>query len=89
MERPNKGLSLSALAAGMSRMMGGTAASMMAFTDAMMRESPSVTRQGRIGAGRRSILTQHRKIRADAERDTPGAQRMREVVARRAANWQK
>ena len=91
MERPNKGLSMASLAAGMSRMIGGAGASMMAFQEALMgldSELSNPSRGGRIGRGRRSILTLHRRIRADAERDTPGAQRMRDVVARRAANWQ-
>jgi hypothetical protein len=86
MERPNMGLSLATLAAGMSRMTGGVA-SMMAFRDAMLGQDAGLSRGNRIGPGRRSLLTMHRKIRADAERDTPGAQRMREVVARRRANW--
>jgi hypothetical protein len=87
MERPNMGLSLASLAAGMNRMTGGAGASMMAFRDAMLGQDAGLSRGNRIGPGRRSVWTLHRKIRADAERDTPGAQRMRDVVARRAANW--
>lgn len=42
-----------------------------------------------IGPGKRSVLTLHRKIEADARRDTPGARRARDVVERRRANWAK
>ncbi len=87
MERPNKGLALASLFAGMSRITGGAAASMMAFRDAVLGQDAELARGNRIGPGRRSILTMHRKIRANAERDTPGAERMRAVVALRAANW--
>ena len=55
--------------------------------DPMMTElfrAPRLT-----GPGKRSILTMHRKIEADARRDTPGAQRMRDIVGRRRANWQR
>ncbi len=89
MERPNKGLALASLIAGMSRITGGAAASMMAFRDAVMGLDPELSRGNRIGPGRRSILTMHAKIRANALRDTPGAERMRDVVAFRAANWKR
>lgn len=45
---------------------------------------PSAHRPGR---GIRSIDSDHRRIRDAATRDTPGAERMREVVDRRRANW--
>lgn len=41
----------------------------------------------RIGPGRRSLAALHRRIRDAETRDTPGAERMRAVVARRRADW--
>ena len=87
MERPNKGIELASVFAGMSRAAGGAAASMMAFRDALLGQDKGISAGNRIGQGRRSILTMNAKIRANAERDSPGAERMRAVVARRAANW--
>ena len=57
MERPNKGLALAALVAGMSRATGGAAASMMAFRDALLGRDTGISRGNRIGPGRRSTLT--------------------------------
>ena len=42
----------------------------------------------RIGSHPRCILAMHKKVEANANRDTPGAQRMREVVAKRARQWE-
>ena len=87
MERPNKGLTLASLISGLSRGFG--LAPMAAFRDTLREIDRGVSHLNRQGPGRRSILTMHRKIRADAERDTPGAQRMRDVVSLRAANWER
>ncbi len=87
MERPNKGLSLISVFAGMIRTTAGATASMMAFRDALSGQGGGLSRGNRIGPGRRSILTMHSKIRANTEHMTDGADRMRAVVARRAANW--
>ena len=89
MERPNKGLALAALVAGMSRATVGATASMMAFRDAITGQSSGPSRGNSIGPGRGSISTMHAKIRANAERETDGAQRMRDIVAERASNWRR
>jgi len=87
MERPNKGLELASVFAGMSRVAGGAAASMKAFRDALLGPDTGISKGNRIGPGRRSILTMHAKMRANAMRDTRGAETMRAVVALRASNW--
>ncbi len=87
MERPNKGLELASVFSGMSRAAGGAAASMMAFRDALLGQETGISRGNQIGQGRGSISTEHAKIRENAKRNTPGAERMRAVVARRASNW--
>ena len=89
MERPNKGLALAALVAGMSRATGGATASMMAFRDAITGLDTGPSRGNSIGPGRRSISTEHAKNRANDKRKTDGAQRMRDIVAERASNWKR
>jgi hypothetical protein len=42
----------------------------------------------RIGPGSRNIIALHRQMRANEGRQTPGAERMRAVVANRARQWE-
>lgn len=85
MTRRSKLAAISAGAAALAGAAANAATYMLALGEALKPEGNG--RSNQIGPGQRSILTLHRKIKADRNRATDGADRMDKVIAERQSNW--
>jgi hypothetical protein len=73
----------------MSGFAKGTSAMLAAFRFELGQAQAPISAGHRIGPGRRTLDALRKKIEDERVRNTDGAQRMRDVIDARRANWLK
>ena len=88
MERPNKGLSLAAMALSLSGFAKGFSPMLAAMRFELSQEQAPLAGGHRAGPGRRTVDALHKRISDEGVRRTEAAQRMRDMIALRRSNWE-